>query len=839
MAEKYHDVLDNKKVVPDLEASTGISIRSINTNTTDFYTPSGSDYYTITDPHFKDYTIPEHFTKNTGIEIKNIPAFILKELMDNSADFKEKHLYNTPAGLSLDDELSESCITATCYNDKDNNRLTIKVSNTNCQNIPFPDLNRMFSHGQSISSKAQQHRVSRGAQGNASKQFGVAGYLMYGGNDWNYPITVEHNLKEDLVFMNIDRKNNSITADVKKREDCTADYNLDVGVDGRIDTSTAEAEACQKIQQIPTSVKITLPKIDYANSANLVEFWKYYTLFNTHLSYVLHTDIGVDRTIHLLAIQRISTNFKNPTTVYAYTPKELEILLNDSADKNKSVYDALNQAGFRELNQPNRFDDLKRITISKVTSQQIVAIHKQLQKSMEPMSRLDRPYQGKTKQRKYAMIKRYKDISYDFSEKLDFDKAVYEISSPSSLKDNIYRDEKKGTQYVYYFEVLMIPIKNRDAKNKIISSVNFSTSITNKEYFSGQYTNTYQWYHNNGNGDLLQASDLDEVIMKSMIGRNTYYIDSSSAKKLRMPCVVIAHLVSQKVDYRGGYGKSQLVLEPFAEDIAITIERALRRVPTKEKYYPSDKIKPTALTTLLTDLLIERWHSVCANPKILDPYSIEYYDPWSQSTVWYHFSEDKLKPIREKISGEIHNYRRYEYIYNDFTYLTGLRTAHIITDDYLANPDSDDVKKVIADAMQRRPHNSAKRIELDSVMKVVRANTFGEFLVEMIRQHFPILDYNRAMTQPKEYFTDKINILPENVKQLFIYLTERADIAIKPIDENIVNELGQTSGLLDIALEEITNEKLRAEAISTTPEMQEIDAKCRDLLDNIGGGQSD
>jgi hypothetical protein len=110
----------------------------------------------------------------------------------------------------------------------------------------------------------------------------------------------------------------------------------------------------------------------------------------------------------------------------------------------------------------------------------------------------------------------------------------------------------------------------------------------------------------------------------------------------------------------------------------------------------------------------------------------------------------------------------------------------------------------------------------------------------MIRQHFPILDYNRAMTQPEEYFTDKFNILPENVKRLFVCITERADIAIKLTDENIVNELSQTSGLLDIALEDITNEKLRAEAISTNQDMQELDSKCRDLLDKIGGGgQSD
>ncbi|MGA7899947.1 MAG: hypothetical protein WCA39_13920, partial [Nitrososphaeraceae archaeon] len=598
---------------------------------------------------FKDYTIPEHFTKNTGIEIKNMSAYCLKEKLDNSADVIEKHWHGLPSEMSEDEELSERCITAVCYNNKSDNKLSIKVSNNNSQNIPFPDLKRIFNYKRSLSSKAQQYRVSRGAQGDALKQLGVAGCLMNCGNDWNFPICFEHNLRQDLVYINIDRKNNRITPDVENRFDGTASHNLDVN-DG---VNTITGVESVRIRKIPTSIEITLPKIQHSDFAKLIQFWMHYTLFNTHLTYSLYTDLndnGQDQIIYLPATQRMS-KFRNPTTVYAYTHKELEILLNDSADKNKSVYDALNQIGFRELNQPNRFTDLKRITVSDVTPEQVKTIHKRLQKSMEPMSRLDRPYQDKTKQRKYAMIKRYKMINYE-GEELDFDKAVYEISSPSSLKDNIYKDQEKATQYVYYFEVLMIPIKDRDAKNKIISGVNFSTSITNREYFSGQYTNTYQWYHNNGNGGLLEASDIDEIIMKSMIGKNIDYIDNASMKKVKMPCVVIAHLVSQKVDYRGGYGKSQLVLEPFAEDIATTIERAMRRVPSKEKYYPSDKIKPPSLTTLLADLLVERWHSICENLKILDPYNVDYYDPWSQSTVWYHFSEEKLKPIRDNKDGK-------------------------------------------------------------------------------------------------------------------------------------------------------------------------------------------
>jgi hypothetical protein len=588
MTTKEHDIFDNEFIVPDEE------------------------YYTHTDPHFKDHTIPEHFTKNTGIEIKDIPAFCIKELMDNSADFVERHHY-----LDSNSNNGEDIIT-TYLNEWDDPTLTISVANYNHKNIPFPSLPRIYDYNHSLSSKAQQYRITRGAQGDALKQLGTAGYLMNGGNDWKYPIVFEHNQKEDTVYIEIDRKYNKILPRFENRN----------GTFSATDT-------------IKTKVTLTLPKISTDNFLHMIEFWKQYTLFNTHLSYSLHFGPS-DSSVSPPAQLPISRDYKNPTTVYAYTPTELEILLNDSADKDITAYDALKQIGFRELNQPNRFNDLKKITLKELKPEQVKDIHKRLSKSMEPMSRLARPYHGTSNSRKLALLKRYNQIKPS-GLKIDLDGAVYKTSSPNSLKDNIYKDAKKGTQYVYYFEVIMIPIRDRNADNIIISGVNFSTSITDRQYFSGQFANTYRWRHDNG--EDLQAGDIDEIIRKSMAGKDIGDIESIDSKRVKMPCVIIAHLVSQKIDYRGGYGKSQLILDPFQEEIAKTIERAVKCVPTKEKYYPSSKLKPPSIIGLLEDLLVERWRSVCSNPEILNPYNTLYYDPWSQSTVWYHFTEEKIKPI--------------------------------------------------------------------------------------------------------------------------------------------------------------------------------------------------
>lgn len=440
LALKQHDVSDSKNVVPI------------------------PDYYTQADPHFKDRTIPDHFTKNTGIEIRNIPAFGLKEFSDNSADYIEKHYRNIVSPVNSDRE-----IISAIYNEENDTTLTITVTNYNRLNISFPDLNKIYVYGRqhlAISSKAQQWRCTRGAQGDALNQFGTAGYLMNGGNDWNWPIIFEHNNKVELVYTSVDRKYNRITPRIKDKSEVF--------------------QTTKKTDDIKTTIELTLPKISADNFSRLIQFWKQYTLFNTHLSYTLyysHQDIP----ICLQAQQQISKDFKNPVSVYSYTSTELEVLLNDAADKNITVYEALNQIGFRELNQPNRFNDLKEITLKELTPEQVKDIHERLLKSMGPMSRLDRPYDGTTNSRKKALIRRYNEIIPP-GQKLDLDKAVYKISSPNSLKDNIYEDEK-GNRFVYYFEVLMIPIKNRNAENIVISGINFSTTINNRKYFIGEYAN--------------------------------------------------------------------------------------------------------------------------------------------------------------------------------------------------------------------------------------------------------------------------------------------------------------------------------------------------------------
>ena len=101
-----------------------------------------------------------------------------------------------------------------------------------------------------------------------------------------------------------------------------------------------------------TRVTLTLPAIAEAERKRLVKFWKHYAIFNTHLSYRLYLD-DFDEPIYLPALHPIDKNYTNPTSAYCYTWEQLQTLLNDSANKDMYVYDALHDIGFREL-QPTR-----------------------------------------------------------------------------------------------------------------------------------------------------------------------------------------------------------------------------------------------------------------------------------------------------------------------------------------------------------------------------------------------------------------------------------------------------------------------------------------------------
>ena len=107
-------------------------------------------------------------------------------------------------------------------------------------------------------------------------------------------------------------------------------------------------------------------------------------------------------------------------------------------------------------------------------------------------------------------------------------------------------------------------------------------------------------------------------------------------------------------------------------------------------------------------------------------------------------------------------YKRYEYTYNNFEYLTGIS----IDDLY-----DEDIEGIIEN---RKP---ARRIEIDSVIEEVKPPTFAQFKFDKLQEFFPVRNYNRTIKPPTEYFADKFDILPESTKKFFLHVTRVADAA--------------------------------------------------------------
>jgi hypothetical protein len=330
--------------------------------------PSVADQevFTSSDPNFWDYVRLKDITKNTGIEPQDFHSFDLKELLDNAADFLER--YYTDASV---------IVHITCNKDL----FQISVRNPNPNNIPvFTNLNQAFNYKRAYSSKSNQYRVTRGAQGDALKKMPTMAYAL--DNKWNEPLIIQHNKKIDKVYVHVDRKHGEITP--KFADTITTD-----------DTDT--------------EIVLTMPPIKEDNDYDAFkEFCKEYALFNTHISYKFHfIEYGKNSTLDLNACHPIVKEYDNPNSINCYSDADFQDFLIDIYDKKMVVYDALSKSQFREIRQTGRFDYLKNITLEQLTPQMITKISRDLKKSMLPMSKLSVPYDTKHCKRKQALINRY------------------------------------------------------------------------------------------------------------------------------------------------------------------------------------------------------------------------------------------------------------------------------------------------------------------------------------------------------------------------------------------------------------------------------------------------
>lgn len=161
-------------------------------------------------------------------------------------------------------------------------------------------------------------------------------------------------------------------------------------------------------------------------------------------------------------------------------------------------------------------------------------------------------------------------------------------------------------------------------------------------------------------------------------------------------------------------------------------------------------------------------------------------------------------------------YKRYEYIYDNLEYLTGMSPTDIWEND------------------PKPIERLARRIEIDSVIKVVRASKFAQFILDKLQEFFPDRNYNRAIKPLTEYYAEKFHILPESTKELLLHIKKVADMAAKPTEDEIESELGQIDGMLYLPDEKAEIEKRISRAVSTNSDMKSLDEKIRKFMHEAG-----
>ncbi|MGC2681976.1 MAG: hypothetical protein WA323_08910, partial [Candidatus Nitrosopolaris sp.] len=176
--------------------------------------------------------------------------------------------------------------------------------------------------------------------------------------------------------------------------------------------------------------------------------------------------------------------------------------------------------------------------------------------------------------------------------------------------------------------------------------------------------------------------------------------------------------------------------------------------------------------------------------------------------------------LQDPTNPNVLGYKRYEYIYNNFEYLTGIS----INDLY-----NEDMDHVIDN------RKTARRIEIDSVIEDVKPPAFAHFILDKLQEFFPERNYNRAIKPPTEYFGDKFDILPESTKELLSYVTSVADAAAKPTNEDIELEQEVVKGLLNISDRKEQNKKRISNAVAQDAEMKKLDSKLLEVYEQLTG----
>lgn len=546
-----------------------------------------------------DYLTLKGIETRTGVEKDSLPGFVLKEKLDNAADYMESEHTIKPQ-IEVNISKTESF-------------LQIKVSNTNNGKQIFSKdrLQSIFDSDKAYSSKRNIYKITRGALGDAFKEIICAPYALARDNKsakWNEPLIIRNN-KTFKVHLVIDRAHQTFLPEISELE-----MEFDVKHKPN-NTNSIEVE---------THLPLTASPNDTINL--LGDFVINYAVLNPHIGFSISLP---NRVINLPQTQPMLAKWSNQTSIYYYSLQEFEDFISGLENSELQIYKVLYNATFREVSNISK-SEFPQMTVGQLKQspgygENIYELLHDCEKTkMGPPTELSLPFSTKQGARKKAIEDRLKQAGI-----------------PCKLvkykqKSGYYLTDGNGIQVPFFFEVTVVHSDSPpvNVNLDLIESLNSSTMPNNYHVFHGSHENTFEWW--SSKGDTVQnGKSIMDIFRKYGYSHN-----EKDCKKKHS--IIIVNLISPKIDFRS-YGKSIIDVTPFADVIAETTAKACKGGGGNSGGN-EDKKKATEI---FQKFLGERLREVQNNPRL------KLTDPWNTSTPVY-----RIRPVLEK-AGLGHLTRKY------------------------------------------------------------------------------------------------------------------------------------------------------------------------------------
>jgi hypothetical protein len=526
--------------------------------------------------HSMDYVTVNGVVLRTGYSDKSDWYLLLiKELLDNAIDFLWKnYLGSANASVIVDITMDDSLF-------------HLKVRNTNSRNIPvFHNLPAIFDYDMRYGSKQNQHTISRGMLGDAMKQILAWPYVLITTKDdgtsfkdrqWDKPLIIRCNRIERQIFLHVDKSNELIDVQINQISGKLPHTDTDIEIEttwpviDEVSLDIRDIERfCRQYIMLTTDIDFKFQLTDNNSIDDILAIDRDVTIDFTSEIVDAITTLHASKAVDAPALHSITTKWNNIGSIHSYKPEEFVSIFTGVYDKdNTIVYDVLRM--FKEGTQVAKTPDTE-ISVSQLLQdpnrdKKLESLYYQLKHVLRPPERLSLPYSHiKPDERKKALINRIM-LLYPKGY-LNTDKAVYRLIHGS------YKDDKGILQYPYAFEIIAIPIsdeilkQNTNRPSGFIGGVNYSIA-PKSNIFEGDY----RW--TDKKTGYSQAADN----IKGILERCGFAFYPYSGPKVKLPCIIAANIISQRIDYHG-QAKAGIDSSPFSSAIITGVLKISEEIQT-------------------------------------------------------------------------------------------------------------------------------------------------------------------------------------------------------------------------------------------------------------------